>query len=85
MALLTHGVDGIDDDIEPGAQELIGILFGIKRLFFHDEAIGIDGVDAVGHGGGFEASNLAVHGVELAVDIAEANFIEIDQSQVADA
>ena len=83
MALLTHGVDGIDDDVKSCTEELVGILFGIKRLFFFDGAVGIDGVDAVGHGGGFEASDLAVHGMELSVHIAEANFIEIDQSQVA--
>ena len=44
----------------------------------------MNGSCAFGHGFGFLSSDLAVHGVKLSVDIGHTDFIQIDQSQIAD-
>src|SRR5690606_25580409 len=50
-----------------------------------DVAGGVDGAGAIRHGFCLLAADLAVHGVELAVHVRDADFIQIHQREVADA
>lgn len=79
------GIDGIDDGIEALIENFRSGFLRKKLRYNGDVAGGVDGAGAFGHGLGFLASDLAVHGVELAVDVGDADFIEIHESEVSDA
>ena len=78
-------VDRIDDRIKTGVEDFGRGVFGEKLLPNLDIGIGVDRSGAFGHGIGFLSANLAVHRVELAVHIRDADFIKVDKCQVADA
>ena len=83
--LVRGVVNGIDDGIEAWFEDAVGGL-GVEKAWFDvDGCLGMDGADALGHGIGFLSADLPVHGVELAVDVGEADFVEIDEGEVADA
>ena len=78
-------VDGVDHCVESGVEDLGGGLFIKKLRDDHHFAFGMDGDCTVCHGLGLLAPDLAVHRVELAIDVGDANFVEIDHRDVADA
>lgn len=78
-------VDRIDDRIKAGVEDFGRGVFGEKLLTNLDLGIGVDRSGALGHGIGFLSADLAIHRVELAIHIRDADFIEVDECQVADA
>ena len=84
-ALIWDVVDSVQDVVIATGQDRIGGR-GQKELGnFVEAALGVDGTNARGHGADFGLANRAVHGVKLAIDVADAHFVEIDQGKLTDA
>ena len=81
---MRTGVDGIDDRIEATVQNLIGCGILEEARDHRHFAIGMDRPDPLGHGLRLLAADLAIHGVQLAVDVGFTDFVQIHQSQLAD-
>jgi hypothetical protein len=83
--LVGHAIDGIHDEIVFRGEQFVG-RFGVEKAgFAGDAAFGIDGADALGHDLHLRAANGFGEGVELAVDVGDADFVQIHQSDRADA
>ncbi len=83
--LMLSVVDRVDDGIEACIQNAAGRFFVEK---FRDDlhvALGVNRQGALGHRFGFLATYLPVHGVELTIDIGNADFIQIHEGQMTDA
>jgi len=78
-------VDGVDDVVESRIENLIGITFSKKRFEAVDLAIWVDGLNSARHGGGFLSANLTVHRVELAIDVGDADFVEVNHRDLPDS
>jgi hypothetical protein len=85
QGLVTEGIDGVDDEVVSLIEDLCGGGFVEKCGNHFDLSAGMDGARALGHRVGFLATDLAVHRVELAIDVGDADFVEIDERQVANA
>ena len=78
-------VDGVDHRVEPAVEDFRGGLLVEKLAHDLEVAAGMDRQRALRHRVGFLASDLPVHRVELAVHVGDADFIQIDQREMADA
>lgn len=81
----SHRIDGIDDRVKWLGEECVGIFLGEERLAWVDPGIGVDGVDALRHDIDLGATNGVVQGVDLAVDVGDAEVVEIEEGEGADA
>ena len=66
-------------------KDFTGVPFGEKGMEDPHIASRVDGPRPVRHGIRLLAADLAIHGMELAVDVGEADLIQVHQCQVADA
>lgn len=82
---LHHEVDGVDDEVVAGGEEAVGGFFVEERLFADDVAFWVNESDAFCHGVCLLFADFSIHGVELAVDVGDADFIEVDHGDFADA
>ena len=82
---MARGIDGIDDGIVVMRQNLVGGFFGKKLLELDDFRVGVDVADAFGHGAGFLAADVGGGGVELAIDIGDADVIHIHEGDFSDS
>ena len=75
-------VDGVDEVVE----SLVEYVFCIsltKECFDDGElAVGVNGSDSLCHGGCFLFANLAIHSVELSIDISDADLVEVDHGDL---
>lgn len=85
VGLLADAIDGIDNDIEAVGKDFLVAAFTVEGLEIVDLAMWVDGFDALLHGIGLLVADIAVHRVELAVDIGHADFIQIHHRDVAHA
>src|SRR5204862_3110492 len=73
---------GIQHKIKPRFKNLPGIGFKKKRVDRMNKAIRIDGQDAPGHDFHLGLAQLTINSVKLAVDVADANVIQIHQRKL---
>ena len=85
QGFVVGGIDGIDDGIKPLIENFRRGLFGEKFRDDPDFCRRMDGTGAFCHGFGFLPADLPVHGMELAVDIGDTDFIQVHQSETANA
>ena len=85
QGFVARVVDGVDDGVEAGVEDFGGGFFVKEAGDDLDFASWVDGECALGHGFGFLAADLAIHGVELAIHVGDADFVQIDECDVADA
>ena len=78
-------VDGVDDVIKPLVENFGSIALAEKSFETSDLAVWIDRFDAACHGGSFLSANFTIHCVELAVDVGDADFIEVDHGDATNA
>jgi hypothetical protein len=84
-ALIAKTVDGIDDKIVPGTEHRFGV--GCREELRHGAhvALGIDAADAFGHDFNFRAAHIGIHRMKLAIHIAHADLIKIDERKPANS
>lgn len=78
-------VDAVEDVIVAALQQFAGVFLRIKLLDRFDRDGRIDRPAALGHDHGLALANGAIEGMQLAVDVGQADGVEIDQGQPADA
>lgn len=84
-ALVCKAVDGIDDKVISGAEQRLGVGF---CKIFRDRmcvALGINVADTLGHDFDFGPAYVCIQRMQLPIDIADTDFIKIDQCQLAKA
>ena len=84
QGFVFHGVDRIDHPVHLAAENLLHGALGEKPLDYLQFAVGIDRPHPLGHRRGFLSPDLAVHRVELAVDVGDADLIEVDHTDLPD-
>jgi len=77
-------VNGINDVVKSLVEDLAGITLAKEALQAGNFTVWVDCLDPAGHGGSFLPTYFTIHGVELAVDIANADLIEVHHGDVAD-
>lgn len=85
LAFVSDEVDGIDDAVEGRGEELVDRFRITADGAGFDFSGWVDVADAGGHHFGFCKADGRVEGGELAVDVGEADLIEVDQFEMADA
>ncbi len=83
-ALVAKGIDRVDDHIVPGFEQSIRRGLGEEFDAGPDIASGMDGADPVREHLRLETSHRPVEREQLAVHIAEADLVEVDEGQAAD-
>ncbi len=78
-------VDGVDHVVVTVAQQKVAVLGGIEVLVRDDLSLRVDQAHPLRHDHGLGLADGAVHGVELPVDVGEADLVEIDDDQPPDA
>ena len=84
-AFIRHRINGIENAIESAAQNVVTIGGGEKFLHRVDGALRINIQDALLHHGDLGPADGARQGRQLAVDIAKAHFIEVNERERSDA
>ena len=82
---VAREVDRIDHRVEAGIENVRGGFFIEKLRDDPDFTDWMNGARAIRHGLGFQAADLPVHRMQLAVHIGDTDFIQIDERQLADA
>ena len=82
---MASEIDGVDHRVEAIIENFCSGLFVEKFWHNFHFTVGMDGECAVCHGIGFLSTNLAIHRVKLTIDVGDADFVEVDESEVADA
>lgn len=85
QGLVRGGVDCIDDPIHGFFEKFGDGAAGEKARHDVNLDVWIDGLGALRHHLSFLATDMVVRGMQLAVDVADANFIEVAQRDFADA
>jgi len=84
VAFGADGVDGIDDGIGRGGEEVCRRFLGVEDLLDGRFGLGVDEVDPFGESGCLGSADGFGGGVDLAVGIGDAEVIEIDESEFSD-
>jgi len=83
VALWADGVDGVDNDVRVCREEFLRVFFGVEGLPDLAMCAGVDRGDAGCEGSSFRLTDGLGSGVNLTVDIGEAEVVEIDKGEMA--
>ncbi len=84
-AFVADAVDAVDDVVEGLVEDVVGGGGGEELLDGMDGGGGVDDANTVGEGFGFGLSDGGVEGVDLAVDVGDADFVEVHEGEAAEA
>lgn len=85
VAFMGGAVDGVDDEVGIGLENGVGGFGGIENGVGENFAIGVDGADAMCEDVDFGFAEVGGEGGELAIDVGDADFVEIDEGKFAQA
>ena len=77
-------VDRIDDLVIAGGQDRLSRARGEEDLAGIDSTVGMDSLYPFAHHIHFGLADGPLQGVDLTIEIGQANFVEIDQSDGSD-
>ncbi len=78
-------VDGIHHIVKLPLDMFGQVVGGNEVIHLDHLAIRVDGTDALGHHLRLEATDRALHGVDLAVGVGDADVVHVDQGDLVDA
>ncbi len=84
-ALVCKAVDGVHDEVIASIEQCLSVGFGEEFRQRAHVTLGIDAADAFGHDFDFDSANIRVERMKLTIHIADADLVEIDEREVADA
>lgn len=82
--LFFDGIDCVNDHIEAGREESVGRVFGEKGEALVDDDLRIDEAHSLPERGDLETAHGSVESGELAIDIRNTDFVEIDEGDFPD-
>jgi len=83
--LLGEAVDGIEHVVEAGLKNLVRVRFDKEGVQRANSAIGVDGSRAPRHRFGLGLANRTIERMDLAVHVAHANIVEVNERERAHA
>ena len=80
-----HRVDAVDDIVEIGQRNGIGILGEVEQGVLLDAALGIDVDNAFGHDVDLQSAECGMEGHDLAVEVSQTDAVGVDEGDGAHA